>query len=263
MKRSTWSAVVALALLGSSLAYFYWPSPEVEPPPPVTVVPPESPAPLVAEPAVRHPLTIAPEATPLPSLNESDGPFLKAVAELLGKRWMAIFHNYDVIHRLVVTIDNLPRKQMSSSNVPLRSVPRAFATEGKGESLAIAPSNASRYAGYAKLAEALDATRLADLYFRFYPLFQKAYDELGYPNAYFNDRLVEAIDDLLAAPEPVAPIKLIQPDVLYKFADPELEARSAGQKIMLRMGRDNAVKIKAKLREIRQLLVRGPEKSPG
>lgn len=261
MKRSTWSAAVALGLLGASLAYFYWPTPAVEQPPQTVEVPAAAP-PVAAEPTIRHPLTIAPAATPLPSLNDSDAPFLKAVAELLGKRWMAVLHNYDVIHRLVVTIDNLPRKQMSSSDIPLRSVPRAFTTEGKGEALAIAPANASRYAAYAKLAGAVEAARMVDLYFRFYPLFQMAYDELGYPNAYFNDRLVEAIDDLLAAPEPTAPIKLIQPDVLYKFADPDLEARSAGQKIMLRMGRDNAATIKAKLLDIRQLIVRGPEKSP-
>lgn len=27
-------------------------------------------------------------------------------------------------------------------------------------------------------------------YVRLYPLFQKAYVELGYPNGYFNDRLI-------------------------------------------------------------------------
>jgi hypothetical protein len=35
-----------------------------------------------------------------------------------------------------------------------------------------------------------------------------------------------------------------------------LEARSAGQKIMMRMGSENAAKVKAKLREIRSELVK-------
>ncbi|OIQ76552.1 hypothetical protein GALL_417610 [mine drainage metagenome] len=47
----------------------------------------------------------------------------------------------------------------------------------------------------------------------------------------------------------------MQPKVLYQFADPKLEARSAGQKIMIRMGADNAAKVKAKLAEIRQELM--------
>lgn len=40
-------------------------------------------------------------------------------------------------------------------------------------------------------------------------------------------------------------------DGLYMFADPELEARSAGQKILIRTGPANANAIKAKLGEIR------------
>jgi hypothetical protein len=38
------------------------------------------------------------------------------------------------------------------------------------------------------------------------------------------------------------------------FADPKLESLSAGQKIILRMGRENREKLKSKLREIRQAL---------
>ena len=83
--------------------------------------------------------------------------------------------------------------------------------------------------------EAVEAKRLVAAYVRLYPLFQTAYQELGYPNGYFNDRLVQAIDDLLAAPDIAAP-RLVQPKVLYEFADADLEERSAGQKIMLRMG---------------------------
>jgi hypothetical protein len=39
--------------------------------------------------------------------------------------------------------------------------------------------------------------------------------------------------------------------VLHLYADPDLESRSAGQKILMRIGAENAVRIKAKLREIR------------
>ena len=98
--------------------------------------------------------------------------------------------------------------------------------------------------------EAVEAKRLVAAYAHYYPLFQVAYQELGYPNRYFNDRLVEAIDDLLAAPDVAAP-RLVQPKVLYQFADADLEARSAGQKMMIRMGPGNAARVKAKLRAIR------------
>jgi hypothetical protein len=38
------------------------------------------------------------------------------------------------------------------------------------------------------------------------------------------------------------------------FADPKLESLSAGQKIVLRVGRENREKLKSKLREIRHAL---------
>ena len=68
----------------------------------------------------------------------------------------------------------------------------------------------------------------------------------------FEDKV---IDHLLGAPEVREPVQLIQPGVFYEFADPELERLSAGQKIMVRMGYENMMKVKTKLREIRQALV--------
>lgn len=77
---------------------------------------------------------------------------------------------------------------------------------------------------------------------------------MGYPSGAFNDRLIEAIDDLLITPDVKRSIHLVQPKVMYEFADPEFEALSTGEKIMLRIGSDNAARIKAKLREIRREL---------
>ena len=71
---------------------------------------------------------------------------------------------------------------------------------------------------------------------------------------YFNDRLVEAIDDLLKTPDVTGPIRLVRPKVFFEYADPALEGRSAGQKLLIRMGPDNAAAIKAKLRELRAVV---------
>jgi hypothetical protein len=87
-----------------------------------------------------------------------------------------------------------------------------------------------------------------------YPLFQAAYRELGYPHGYFNDRLVQVLDDLIDAPEPNGPIVLEKPKALYVFGDPGLQSLSVGQKLMVRVGPDNEAKLKAKLRDIRAAL---------
>jgi len=121
--------------------------------------------------------------------------------------------------------------------------------------MSIARDNGHRYASYVEAAEAIDTKRLAGFYVRLYPLFQQAYVELGYPHGYFNDRLISVIDHLLAAPEPKAPIHVSQPRIMVEYADPDLEELSAGQKILVRVGLDNELRLKAKLREIRKALV--------
>jgi hypothetical protein len=110
------------------------------------------------------------------------------------------------------------------------------------------------------ILDKVDMQRLVAVYLHFYPLFQKAYQDLGYPNGYFNDRLVQVIDGLLDTPQVSGPIQLSRPNVMYVFADPALEARPAGQKILIRMGPENASAVKSKLLELRAAITSAPPK---
>jgi hypothetical protein len=86
-------------------------------------------------------------------------------------------------------------------------------------------------------------------------LFQQAYEDLGNPGKSFDTRLVEVIEHLLATPNVRDEIRLVQPSVLYRYADDRLEKLSAGQKLLIRMGPENAAALKAKLREIQAELL--------
>ncbi|MDR1936106.1 MAG: DUF3014 domain-containing protein [Candidatus Accumulibacter sp.] len=232
-------------------------TPVTGPPTPETLTPLPLPPPLPAEPPpppARYPIEPEPLDEPLPKLVDSDTPFSNALGEAVGKKRLPPMLSEDLIYHLVATIDNLPRKHLPASIVPLKRAENVFVVEGKDDTLAIGARNARRYAVYAATAKAIDSARLVEIYRHFYPLFQHAYQEIGYPNAHFNDRLVVAIDDLLAAPEPKPPVRLRQPRVLFEYADPDLERRSAGQKIMMRVGPEHAAVLKAKLAEIRGLV---------
>ena len=85
-------------------------------------------------------------------------------------------------------------------------------------------------------------------------MFQRAYEDLGYPQKSFNDRLVAVIDHLLQTPRVPRPLALVRPKVFWEFADPNLEALSAGQKLMLRLGPENQTIVERKLRELRTLI---------
>ena len=63
------------------------------------------------------------------------------------------------------------------------------------------------------------------------------------------------IDHLLAAPAPAQPLPVVPYKQGYVYADPSLQALSVGQKSMIRIGPANEAAVKAKLREIRGLLV--------
>lgn len=248
-------AVLGCGLL-AGIVYFVLPQsnpdPLVQSAPPATT-PPGAPI----EPVIRHPLAPQPAEKPLPPLDVSDTTVQNALEGLpLNAKFIALFQWQGFVRRVVATIDNLPREKLALRLLPMKRVDGKFLVSGKDETLAINADNAARYALYLQLADAIDTQQLVALYVHFYPLFQQAYQELGYPQGYFNDRLIDVIDHLLAAPEVNAPILLAQPKIVYVFADPSLEALSAGQKLLIRVGRANSAQIKAKLRDIRDTLGR-------
>lgn len=220
--------------------------------------PPAAPVQAV-QPATRYRLAEAPaDATAsLPALERSDSMLRDSLAGLMGRGAFEDFVLPDqLVRRIVATVDNLPRRTAPRRMIPLNPVPGGFVAAGAREGEAsMDPANFDRYAPYVRVLESVDVRVLVKVYVAAYPLFQRAYEQLGYPGEYFNDRLLDAIDDLLAAPELTAPAALIRPKVLYEFADPDLETRSAGQKILLRMGAQNAQKVKVKIREIRRALL--------
>jgi len=270
MNRAIWWIVLILVWVAIGAAVYYWWQQKQEPqplPPPRIEAPP--PAPVEPEGQTRHPIeAIQPEAkpsakeeAPLPSLQDSDNAAQEALASLIGRDPLAaFFESTGLIRRIVATVDNLPRTKAMPQRWPIKPTPGRFITSGGGDDVTLSAENFRRYEPFVRRLEAVDTDKLVALYKRFYPLFQQAYRELGYPKKYFNDRLVEMIDDMLAAPEVKGPIKLAKPWVMYEFADSELEARSAGQKILIRMGADNAARVKAKLREIRQRVASGVPK---
>lgn len=197
---------------------------------------------------------------PLPGLNESTPVLTEALSGLFGADTLnALFYLDEIARRFVVTVDNLPNRKLPRRNLLLpKPVAGGFQVAGESEALTIAPDNAARYTPFVQLATSVDTQQLVAVYVRFYPLFQEAYAELGIPGAYFNDRLVEVIDHLLATPDVDGPLRVVRPHVFYQYADPELEALSAGQKTLLRMGKANAAQIKDKLRALRGALTNEP-----
>lgn len=267
--------LVALLGAGGTLWWMYRAQPQ--PPQPVVEAPAAAPEPAsaptpaaVAESGERHPIEapVASASAPaaLPPLDEADGIVQAALAELLTRQGVMAFLNPDgFVRRAVVTVDNLARPQAASRLWPVQPTPGKLQLLLAGDTELIAADNTRRYEPFVGFVASVEPARAAALYRRFYPLFRQAYAELGYPKGQFNDRLVEVIDHLLAAPEPKQPpaVKLVdvkgevpstRPWVRYEFTDPALESLSAGQKIMVRVGATHERRLKAWLSGFRQAI---------
>jgi hypothetical protein len=251
MQKPIWWAAGAVILVSAAVLFFSWRAHRQAQAPAAAAT---TAAPEPAVPAIRNPL---PEATggaapALPGLDESDPAFHDGLADVMGKPAVDRFFKPELLVRhIVVTIDNLPRRHLAVELRPTKPLDGAFIATGNDQQGTIDTANYQRYVPYVQVVQALDMKRLAALYVRFYPLFQQAYQALGYPNGYFNDRVVVTIDNLLAAPDITTDIAVVRPNVMYQFADSKLEELSAGQKLLLRMGPANAAIIKTKLRELR------------
>lgn len=214
------------------------------------------PVPAVDSPALPPPATVdrvqpPARALPLPPLDESDAEVVGGLTELFGQGAIAQHVIPErLVRNIVVTIDNAARQVMALNQRPIVSTPGAFVTSGPEDAIVLAPENFARYEPFVALVANIDATTLVSFYRGLEPLFQQAYEELGHPNASFNTRLNEVIEHLLQTPTPRGQIALVQPSVLYQYADERLERLSSGQKLLIRMGVDNAAIIKGKLREI-------------
>jgi Protein of unknown function (DUF3014) len=218
-----------------------------------------------AEAGIQHPLPANPDDSaskaPLPGLADSDPALSDALSGAIGASAVKDFLlPENIIRHLVVTIDNLPRQKVAVEKRPTGPVGGSFLAEGDELHATLDPQNFARYQPMVAVVGKMDMQRVAAVYVHFYPLFQQSYQDLGYPNGYFNDRLVQVIDSLLATPQPAGPIQLVRPNVMYTFADPTLESRPAGQKLLLRMGPDNAAIIKSKLTELRAAITAAPLK---
>lgn len=255
--------IVLVLLFGGAAWWSLTKSPEPVhelPPPPVTPAQPgaEQPQPAPEDTVVISETEVEPEVAPepLPELADSDAEVTQDLADIAGTARIADYLLVDqVISRAVASIDSLTSRQVPVHINPVIPAEDKFAVETEGDKTVLSEANFARYDGYIEMLQEMDTGALVAFYDRYYPLFQQAWEQNGGQGS-FNDRVLAVIDNLLATPDPAGPIYLVKPEAVYLYEDPQLEAMTAGQKILVRMGSANAAVVKEKLAALKAALTR-------
>ncbi|WP_094752021.1 DUF3014 domain-containing protein [Psychromonas sp. CD1] len=200
--------------------------------------------------------TVQIKKTPvLPELDNSD-PLLIQNSQSLFKNieQEKLLIKTDIVRNFVVFVDNFSQGVLLTQFSNFKAPKQRFLVEKQNHNLYLNPKSYQRYNIYADIIANIDTTLIMQEYKKLQPLFDKAYSDISYNQQSFNTILSLAIENVLQTPIIEDSIELVSPSVMYRFADDDLETLPATQKLLIRMGPKNTIKIKNKLRDIQKIL---------
>ncbi len=226
--------------------------------PQTTVAEPITPA-ITPEPAQEvEPAPIEQPAEPKftpPPLNQSDAPLKQAMGE--SEQFAAVvgwLTQDELVRKSVVAVDNLAKGNVIAKYRPLNFSHKQLVVESRDNKLYLDRRNFNRYNLWVDTLTQIEPTTWAQWIDRYQPILDQAFGELGYKDKTFNQQLKAGLDQILAAPVLTTDIELVRPSVYYKYADKEIEKLPGIQKLMIRMGPENTVKLQRFAEALRQQL---------
>jgi len=195
-------------------------------------------------------------AQELPPLTDSDEFARNVLAPLSQEEDFALWlQTENLLQKAVAFVDGLSKGNLLKKIIPVQPPQGKFNVIKEEDRIWLDEANYQRYDDLTDLFTSISPQALSQVFHTLRPLLESAYGDLGYPADKFDNSLIAAIDQVLAAPEIDSAIALKSESVAYQFADPALESLPAIQKQMVRMGPANTAKIKAHLRQVRQALL--------
>ena len=209
--------------------------------------------------------TPIPEPSPTPTLAErlserlvgttlrtSDVVVRELVSELSAQpKLVAWLANEDLVRRFVAAVDNTANGISPTTQLDFMRPKGKFQVVKKGDKITISPKSFARYDLATQVFVSLDTDGTVALYRELEPLIDDAYAEISPPGSRFSDRLDAAIEELLEVTPPSSKGQVKLKVVTYVYVDESLEDLSSAQRQLLRMGPDNVLLIKAKLRDLK------------
>jgi len=189
----------------------------------------------------------------LPQLNDSDLSVKTQLSQYFAKQTLKLVVQDDMIRRFVVYVDNIGKGKIAKKHSPIIEPQNSFSVV-EGDILTIAPQSYERYTPFVELFTSMTPQQAVNFYKEYKPLFDEAYEEIGYQERDFDDAIFDAIDMVLTTPIVTGNVPLLSESVVYKYAYSEWEQLPEAQKQLLRMGAKNVRKVKSALKGIKTFL---------
>jgi hypothetical protein len=238
-----WIAVLVVVALVAALGAWLWWRHVATPPAPAAGAEPAAPAAAAPAPAAA--------AEPLPPLDGSDDWVRQRVAALAPGSALASWLSADgLVRRFVTAVVAISEGNSPAAQLRVLTPDGGFRVRKSSGRWYVDPASYRRYDAVAEVFGSIDPAAAAALYRRLHPLLDQAFREIGDPRQGLDETLATAIAELVAEPVPDGPLEVVPQGAVWEWADHDLAQRSAAQKHLLRMGRDNAERVQSELRRL-------------
>jgi hypothetical protein len=238
-------AAVVIILILVAVFWFRRDSSEAIPEPEIT------PASAVSEPAATDESDSQLVIGEVPLLADSDAWLRQIVSQISSHpelaEWLV---TPELIRGFVVVVDTIAEGTSPASHLEMAAPEEKFGVREVDDKIYIDSASYQRFDLLTEVIESLDTEGTAELYAAIRPLFQQAYQDLGYPGEDFDATLRRAIQRVLATPVVDGPVEIERQVTAYEFSDPALEELSPAAKQFLRLGPENLQRVQAKLRAL-------------
>lgn len=230
------------------------PEPEAELPEPELFEPPQRPAEVVIGEETEAPQPLEPvvEVEQDLPLDVSDVAIKAAVVQAIRSPQISrLLVDDGLLQKFVINVNNLANEEITLKDNVLVAPTQSFSVYNQADRVWIDRSSFQRYNPYVDAIESVSVDDLLEVYETYKPTLIEKFAEIARPGDELDETLMRAIDELLDTPLVPVPIEVYSESVMYKFADPKIEALSEPQKQMIRMGPDNMRRLKDVLRDLK------------
>lgn len=220
---------------------------------PVKPAPEPLPEPAAVEPAPVEPAPSLPPIVNAPiALENSDTVALLAAKDLAPAltQWLL---PEEQIRKWVLAVDLMADGKLPKRYRPVDYPMEKFKTQASGLDEVTSEENYQRMTLMINTLTSIEPATLVRYYQDWLPLLEKAYREQGKPDT-FDQRFMQTISQVLAVNSLEQQPALIRPSVLYQFESADYENATDIEKLLWRMGPENAENLQGFLRELRYQL---------